>query len=55
MKIYMIKPCIYCGRFYKKNQDSNKCKSCENEYTMVLEKLNNKQGSATCQHNHKLP
>lgn len=32
--------CIYCGKHHRSDMKQEKCKDCEKEYNMILEKLN---------------
>lgn len=33
--------CKYCGRFYPRQKDKDKCSECEKEYKVILELLIN--------------
>jgi len=48
----MTTRCMYCGKYTAKEHVQSKCKECEKEYRIILDKLT-KQRSATCHHNHK--
>ena len=36
----MTKRCIYCARYHNYSLKEQKCKDCEKEYKMILDKLN---------------
>lgn len=32
--------CTFCGRFYNKKKDMNKCHDCEEQFQSIMKKIN---------------